>query len=103
MSSYAVTGSTGSTGPSAPTAVGTPSTGQTITVGEVLFMMSCYCYISAHNIGYNALSELNPNFVVVNDLSGSAVAEAESQITASEELADSTEARVPVVEDLFSS
>jgi hypothetical protein len=35
---------------------------------DLMYMMACYCYINASKIGYQALKELNPNFVVVNSL-----------------------------------
>jgi hypothetical protein len=35
---------------------------------DLMYMMACYCYINASKIGYQALKELNPSFVVVNSL-----------------------------------
>ena len=35
---------------------------------DLMYMMACYCYINASKIGYQALKELNPNFVIINSL-----------------------------------
>lgn len=37
-----------------------------LSMTEIMYMMACYYYIHASDIGYEALKALDPSFVVVN-------------------------------------
>lgn len=81
--------------PSSPSIISDTNSTENLT--EIMYMLTCYFYIHASELGYKALQELNPNFVILNNLSNPEIAQ--NKAATEKEVAD-VESTLNAMEDL---